>query len=219
MAPGTSAAIAGWPHPSRASIVAAVLLRRSVLEEILAGQVTLVFRRWLRPSVRAGGTLKTAIGVLAIEDVARTTESQIQDVDARAAGYPDRSALLADSSQRAGDWYRVRVRFAGADPRIALRESEDLEPADLEELERRLQRFDAASRSGPWTREALRLIGDRPAVLAARLAREIDQPTDVFKRNIRKLKELGLTESLEVGYRLSPRGQRLLQLLGREPPP
>ena len=32
-----------------------------------------------------------------------------------------------------------------------------------------------------------------------------------FKRNVRKLKELGLTESLEVGYRLSPRGEAYRQ--------
>jgi len=31
---------------------------------------------------------------------------------------------------------------------------------------------------------------------------------------VRKLKELGLTESLEVGYRLSPRGRALLERLG-----
>ena len=35
-----------------------------------------------------------------------------------------------------------------------------------------------------------------------------------FKTDVRKLKELGLTESLEVGYRLSPRGRALLD---REP--
>jgi hypothetical protein len=35
----------------------------------------------------------------------------------------------------------------------------------------------------------------------------------VFKLDIRKLKESGLTESLEVGYRLSPRGKRLLDHL------
>jgi hypothetical protein len=39
--------------------------------------------------------------------------------------------------------------------------------------------------------------------LAARMGRE----TLPFKRDVRKLKELGLTESLEVGYRLSPRGR------------
>jgi hypothetical protein len=32
-----------------------------------------------------------------------------------------------------------------------------------------------------------------------------------FKLDVRKLKELGLTESLPVGYRLSPRGEFLLQ--------
>jgi hypothetical protein len=35
-----------------------------------------------------------------------------------------------------------------------------------------------------------------------------------FKRNVRKLKELGLTESLDIGYRLSPRGRALLMQLG-----
>jgi hypothetical protein len=35
-----------------------------------------------------------------------------------------------------------------------------------------------------------------------------------FKRDVRKLKELGLTESLLVGYRLSPRGRALLAGLG-----
>ena len=32
-----------------------------------------------------------------------------------------------------------------------------------------------------------------------------------FKVNVRKLKGLGLAESLEVGYRLSPRGRALLE--------
>jgi hypothetical protein len=32
-----------------------------------------------------------------------------------------------------------------------------------------------------------------------------------FKLNVRKLKELGLTESLEVGYRLSPLGEAFLR--------
>jgi len=49
--------------------------------------------------------------------------------------------------------------------------------------------------------------------LAVMLGRE---PVD-FKRDVRKLKELGLTESLPVGYRLSPRGEALLKALG--PPP
>jgi hypothetical protein len=34
-----------------------------------------------------------------------------------------------------------------------------------------------------------------------------------FKRRVRQLKELGLTESLRPGYRLSPRGEALLRAL------
>lgn len=36
-----------------------------------------------------------------------------------------------------------------------------------------------------------------------------------FKPRVRQLKELGLTESLEVGYRLSPRGRAVLRHLER----
>jgi hypothetical protein len=41
----------------------------------------------------------------------------------------------------------------------------------------------------------------------------VGQEKMVFKLNVRKLKALGLTESLEIGYRLSPRGQILLRRL------
>ena len=43
------------------------------------------------------------------------------------------------------------------------------------------------------------------------LAAQVGRETGEFKRDVRKLKELGLTISLEVGYRLSPRGQAYLQ--------
>jgi hypothetical protein len=190
-----------------------VLLQRPVLEQILRGEVTLVFRRWLRPSVKAGGTLKTPLGVLAIDALERIEEPDISESDAGRAGYPDRAALLAELSGRQGDLYRISLHHAGADPRILLREQSDLGEVEIAELRRRLDRFDAASRSGPWTRAALRAIARRPAVLAARLAQELGQPTVEFKRNIRKLKELGLTESLDIGYRVSPRGSRLLEHL------
>lgn len=196
----------------------AVLLARPVLEGIIQGRITLVFRRWLRPSVRAGGTLKTALGILAIEDVERVTESQIQEVEAQAAGHRDRSSLLAELSRRDGELYRVRVRYAGVDPRLALREQVQLGAEELAALQQRLHRLDAASSAGPWVLPVLQLIAVRPAVLAARLAQHLGQPTEVFKRNVRKLKELGLTESLDLGYRLSPRGQRLRQLLAAVAP-
>ncbi len=56
----------------------------------------------------------------------------------------------------------------------------------------------------------LRLIGDRPGVRAGDLAAELGRERLAFKADVRKLKALGLTESLEVGYRLSPRGRAYL---------
>jgi hypothetical protein len=57
----------------------------------------------------------------------------------------------------------------------------------------------------------LELIRDHPATRAADLAASLGRDTRPFKTDVRKLKELGLTESLEVGYRLSPRGRALLE--------
>jgi hypothetical protein len=196
-----------------------VILPRAVLERIVSGEISLVFRRWVRPSVRAGGTLKTPLGVLAIEALERTEEASLTDEDALRAGHLDRRELLAELSRREGDLYRIVVRHAGDDPRVALRERAELSDAEVSGLRDRLARFDAASRSGAWTEAALRAIASRPAVLAAKLAKDVGLPTVVFKRNVRKLKELGLTESLEVGYRLSPRGWTLVERMGIEAQP
>ena len=63
---------------------------------------------------------------------------------------------------------------------------------------------------GPWTREILRLIAERPGVRAPDLAASLGRETLAFKRDVRKLKELGLTRSLPVGYEISPRGRAYL---------
>lgn len=48
-------------------------------------------------------------------------------------------------------------------------------------------------------------------VRAGDLAPQANRETRAFKQDVRKLKELGLTVSLETGYRLSPRGEALLK--------
>jgi hypothetical protein len=191
-----------------------VIFRLPVLQAIRRGEVTLAFRRWLRPSVRPGGTLRTAVGVVRFGQVVRLDDRGISDSDARAAGYPSAAALLAELDQREnGDIYRIEVAHAGDDPRIALREDAELSDEAWAKLAKQLQRLDAASATGPWTAAVLRLIAERPAVRAALLAQRFGQERDAFKLNVRKLKNLGLTESLEIGYRLSPRGERVLQRL------
>jgi hypothetical protein len=84
---------------------------------------------------------------------------------------------------------------------------------DWQGIAARLARLDRSSRHGAWTAEVLRLIADRPAVRAGDLAASLGRETAPFKVDVRKLKELGLTESLDVGYRLSPRGRAVLARL------
>ncbi len=74
----------------------------------------------------------------------------------------------------------------------------------------------AKSKDGPWAMRVLSLIEQRPGVLAARLAKSLGMETSLFKPRVRQLKELGLTESLEVGYRLSPRGRAFLDAVDKK---
>jgi hypothetical protein len=176
------------------------------------GTVTLAFRR-KRPRARIGALHRTPAGVIEIESVDEVAASDITDADARRANFPDRSALVSalGGQERA---YRVAFHWVGEDPRIALRERADLSDEEWAELAARLERLDRAGRNGPWTEAVLRLIADQPATRAPDLAASLGRDTQPFKSDVRKLKELGLTESLERGYRLSPRGRAALERLG-----
>jgi len=183
-----------------------MLFRLDELRRIGEGEITLAFRRWRRPTVKAGGTLRTKAGVLAIESVEPIGEDDVTEADARRAGAPDRETLLA-RLRPDGRLHRVEFRLAGPDPRIALRERSRISAAERAEIDARLARLDAASRHGAWTATVLGLIAERPGTRAPDLAASLGREKAPFKADVRKLKELGLTESLEVGYRLSPRGR------------
>src|SRR5262249_4618353 len=148
------------------------------------------------------------VEVLSAEEV---DERSITVHDAELAGYRNRDELFAELAKyRDGTLYRIDFRFAGADRRIALRQKDDLSQPEIDALLRRLSRLDKASSHGPWARQALELIDRNPAIVSTVLAAEMGLDRPVFKIDIRKLKESGLTESLEVGYRLSPRGKHIL---------
>jgi hypothetical protein len=178
------------------------------------GSVTLAFRRWRRPSVTAGGRQRTPVGELAIDAVDEIAVDDITEADARRAGYADLAELLGELARHPeGRLYRIELHHAGADPRIALRQQADLSDADWQAITTRLARLDRASPRGPWTATVLHLIAGNPAVRAADLAASLGRETPPFKLDVRKLKEMGLTESLEVGYRISPRGRAVLDRL------
>ena len=179
------------------------------------GRVDLAFRRWEKPRVKAGGRQRTAIGVVGFDAVEPVPRSAVTAVEAHRAGFATRGGLLAFLDRRtAGQIYRIELRVVGPDPRVALRD-ELPDAAALAEIERRLARLDRASSHGPWTLAVLRAIAANPERRAADVAAEFGRPRLPFKVDVRKLKELGLTESLPIGYRLSPRGQVVLAHLSR----
>lgn len=178
------------------------------------GSVTLTFRRWSRPQVKVQGRYVTPAGVLEVEDVREIEPADVTDDDARRAGFADRAELVGQlRGPDGGHLYRIAFHHAGEDPRVALREEASLAPAEVDELVARLARLDRASSHGPWTRATLELIASHPERRAGDLAAMVGREIQPFKTDVRKLKALGLTESLEVGYRLSPRGQALLSKL------
>jgi hypothetical protein len=188
-----------------------VLLKRTTLAGIADGSIRTVYRRWEAPRVKAGATFKTAIGVLEVAGIEAVTRDALTDRAAREAGHASRDALRAELAKHgSGRLYRITLRRAGPDPRLALRERTALSADEHAALAARLARLGASSATGPWALGVLRLLAARPGVRAADLARTVGLETLRFKARVRQLKELGLTESLEVGYRLSPRGHAFL---------
>ncbi|MBN9414143.1 hypothetical protein ABS71_15705 [bacterium SCN 62-11] len=169
------------------------------------GSVTLAFRRWKKPAAKTGGTQRFAGGVLAFDQVDTTTLKAISAAEARLAEFPKKDDLLR-SLEGEGQLYRIVLRYAGPDTRIELRQ-QPLSGTEIETLRKRLARWQALP--------ILQAIRDNPGRRAPDLAAAFGKETLPFKAQVRRLKELGLTESLRIGYRLSPRGSELLEQLER----
>jgi len=154
--------------------------------------------------------------VLEVDRVDRVPVQAITEDDARAAGFISRDELVGFMSDAAAgpvapdtEVWRVALHYGGDGDRVEIALDDRLSPKDVETLARRLDRL------GKWTIPTLRLIGRRPRIAASRLAASLGRERDPFKIDVRKLKRLGLTQSFEVGYELSPRGRALLAALPR----
>lgn len=193
-----------------------MLLTNAELEGIRSGKIDRVFRTWKRATVKTGGTLVTRKGLLAIDEAAPFDRKKLTEFEAGRAGYESLPELLERvDCGREGQLYRIRLHYAGPDPRIALRGDDRLSEEEVEGLAAKLDRFDTNSANGPWTRRFLKLLAKSEGVPAIELAQTLGYEKEWLKPNVRKLKALGLTESLHPGYRLSPRGAALLEALGR----
>lgn len=181
-------------------------------DAILAGEVTLTFRRWRRRQAVPGRRYRTSLGIVEVTAVDVVDPGRVTVAEARRAGCASVAELL---DQLVGDpdlpLYRVEFHVVDEpDPRDVLAASDRLDDEERAEIDRRLDRLDRASSHGPWTRSTLELVAEHPATRAADLAAMVGRETQPFKTDVRKLKNLGLTHSLEVGYELSPRGRAYL---------
>ena len=189
-----------------------MLFLKRFWEPIARGEVTVTFRRWKSQQVLAGRRYRTAAGIIEIDSISTSNEDGVTDDDARRAGHVDARSLIEDLPERPGlPLYRIEFHVVNdPDPRAELAATSHLSDAETAEISKRLQRLDKASSHGPWTLAVLEMIERHPGRRAPDLAAHFGRETESFKTDVRKLKNLGLTLSLRIGYRLSPRGEAYL---------
>jgi hypothetical protein len=95
-----------------------MLIKLEVLEAIRRGEIDLQFRRWKRPSVKPGGTLKTKVGLLSIGRMDEVDPDEVGEADARRAGFRD----VADFRRWLGTmkegplFHRIEISYLGEPP-------------------------------------------------------------------------------------------------------
>lgn len=190
-----------------------LLFKKPFWAGLTSGAITLTFRRWQRPHVRVGGRYRChPIGVLEVEAVERIPVRAITEDDAKRAGFaalPELRSYLEDLGPLADDdeLWRVELHHGGDGDRVELALVDQLTPDDVETIAKKLKKLDGRK---PWADATLAIIGKHPRVAASKLAAKLGRETQPFKIDVRKLKKLGLTQSFEVGYEISPRGKAYL---------
>jgi hypothetical protein len=197
-----------------------LLFQKRFLPGLVEGRITLTFRQWPQARVKPLARYRVhPIGVVEVTNVDRVRVAGISEQDARRAGFENREELLAYLKPAARgpfnaktELFRIELRYAGDGDRVPLALEDQLTADDISEIDDRLARLD---RKEPWTRAVLQLIENNPRVAASQLAATLKQEKAPFKANVVKLKKLGLTQSFEVGYELSPRGIAYWQVASR----
>jgi hypothetical protein len=190
-----------------------LLFKKAFWDGLTTGAITLTFRRWQKPHVRPGGRYRChPIGVLEVDRIERVSARTINDDDAKRAGFAtlaELRAYLEELGPLADDdeLWRVELHHGGDGDRVELALADQLTPDDVETITNKLKKLDGRK---PWTEATLAIIGKQPRVAASKLAAKLGRETQPFKIDVRKLKRLGLTQSFEVGYEISPRGKAYL---------
>jgi len=187
-----------------------LLFKKPFFAGLQSGDITVTYRRWQKPHVRPGGRYRChPIGVLEVDKIQLVTVATIRDADALAAGFATRDALVAYLAELgplddATEVYRVELHHGGDGDRVQIALDDRLSADDVAAIAKKLDKL------GDWVQPTLKLIEKHPRVAASKLAAKLGRETLPFKVDVRKLKKLGLTQSFEVGYEISPRGRAYL---------
>ena len=192
-----------------------MLIKQKHLEQIKKGEISLMFRKWKKKLVKKGSLIKTSIGQIKIININEISSKDINLKEASEAGYKNLSDLMEVLNSKQGKLFKILVRYHSEDPRIKLRNKSYLSEEDFEQIKIKLQRFDKYSKQGEWTIKILNTILENPKLKSAELATIVNKDKTWLKSNIRKLKNLGLTISHEIGYSISPLGKVYLERLNK----
>ena len=191
-----------------------LLFKKPFWDGLRSGAITLTYRRWQKPHVRPRGRYRChPIGVLEVDDVRIVSVGRITGAEAKRAGFADRAALLGYLGELGPltedtEVYRVELHHGGDGDRVELALEAALSPEDIETISLKLKRMDGRK---PWTKDTLAIIEKHPRIAASVLATKLGREKLELKEDIRRLKKLGLTQSFEVGYEISPRGRVYLE--------
>lgn len=188
---------------------------------LVDGSVTLTFRRWDKPHVRVGGRYRChPIGVLEVDAVSQIAVREITENDAKSSGFTTlkelseylQSARAEEKLTSASKVWRVTLHHGGDGDRVEIALATELTKDDVNVIKAKLAKMDERE---PWTKKTLAIIEKNPRIAASQLAKKLGRETLEFKVDVRKLKKLGLTQSFEVGYEISPRGRAFLDATKR----
>jgi hypothetical protein len=199
-----------------------LLFKKRFHAGLVSGDVRLTFRRWKKTHVKEGGRYRChPIGVLVVDAIQVMMAEDITSRDAALSGFESREELmeyLASGPEGAlkplSPVFRIELHHGGDGDRVDLALEDALSLDDVREIREKLAKLDKVE---PWTSRTLRLILKNPRIAASKLAQKLGRETLPFKEDVRKLKRLGLTQSFEVGYEVSPRG--LAYLAAKKPKP
>ena len=183
-----------------------MLFKTRFHEGIRSGDITMTIRAWQKAQATPGKEYKLgATERIAVTVVDPISLSEIRPRDAKASGFSSTDELVEMLRKESGrkltarsKLYRVRFRYAGE-------RKDDAPSYSRDELNARLDRM------GEWSRKILKLIAENSGVSSAILAKQMGRERFSFKADVRKLKRLGLTRSLEVGYEITSAGRSMLR--------